>query len=72
MYTRNKKRKKKEVRNKGRENYLIGQQQVPDLNQVFLGEDKAHISTDVGKQPVKEPVEVYSDIETNMRINFPS
>lgn len=34
------------------ENYLIGQEHVPDLRQVFLGKDKAHISTDVWKQPV--------------------
>lgn len=32
--------------------YLVGQQQVPDLSQILLGEDKAHISFNVGQKPV--------------------
>lgn len=33
--------------------HLVGQQHVPDLSQILLGEDKAHISFNVGKEPVK-------------------
>lgn len=51
------------------ENYLIGQEHVPDLRQVFLGKDKAHISTDVWKQPVKESTNIYSDSETNTKFS---
>lgn len=32
--------------------YLVGQQKVPDLSQILLGEDKAHISFNVGQKPV--------------------
>lgn len=35
------------------DSYLVGQQQVPDLSQILLGEDKAHISFNVGQEPVK-------------------
>lgn len=31
--------------------YLVSQQHVPDLSQILLSEDKAHIPTDVRQQP---------------------
>lgn len=34
--------------------YLVSQQHVPDLNQILLGEDKAHVSFNVGQKPVNE------------------
>lgn len=34
--------------------YLVSQQHVPDLNQILLGEDKAHIPFNVGQKPVNE------------------
>lgn len=34
------------------DSYFVGQQQVPDLSQILLGEDKAHISFNVGQEPV--------------------
>lgn len=33
--------------------YLVGQQQVPDLSQILLGEDKTHIPFNVGQEPLK-------------------
>lgn len=36
-----------------KDSYLVGQQQVPDLSQILLGEDKAHISFNVRQEPVK-------------------
>lgn len=32
--------------------YLVSQQHVPDLNQILLGEDEAHIAFNVGQKPV--------------------
>ena len=31
--------------------HLVAQQQVPDLDQIFLGEDKSYVSLDVGQEP---------------------
>lgn len=31
--------------------YLVSQQHVPDLSEILLGEDKAHVPTDVRQQP---------------------
>ena len=37
--------------------HLVGQQQVPDLDQIFLGEDKSHVSLDVGQEPkINKPI----------------
>ena len=31
--------------------HLVAQQQVPDLDQIFLGEDKSYVTLDVGQEP---------------------
>lgn len=33
--------------------HLVGKQQVPDLGQILLGEDKTHIPFNVRQKPVK-------------------
>lgn len=35
------------------DSYLVSQQHIPDLSQILLGEDKAHISFNVGQKSVK-------------------
>lgn len=37
--------------------YLIGQQHVPDLSEVLLGEHEAHISPDVRQQSAKRSLQ---------------
>lgn len=31
--------------------HFVGQQQIPDLSQILLGEDEAHVSLNVGQKP---------------------
>ncbi len=40
----------------GSSGHFVCQQQIPDLSQILLGEDEAHVPTDVGKQPLQRRV----------------
>ncbi len=42
--------------------HFVCQQQIPDLSQILLGEDEAHVPTDVRKQPAKH--------ESNIHLEF--
>ena len=39
------------------DSHLVCQQQVSDLSQILLGEDKSHISFNVGQEPVKSQID---------------